>query len=38
MGEAGRKRVMEEYSVDVTFPKMAAALDTLFGKGFSKGY
>lgn len=37
MGEAGRKRVMENYSVDVTFPKMAAALDTLFEKESSKG-
>jgi glycosyltransferase involved in cell wall biosynthesis len=36
MGEAGRKRVIEGYSVDVTFPKMAATLDTLFGKGFSR--
>jgi glycosyltransferase involved in cell wall biosynthesis len=30
MGEAGRKRVMERYSVDVTYSKMARALESLF--------
>jgi glycosyltransferase involved in cell wall biosynthesis len=30
MGEAGRKRVKEQYSVDVTYSKMARALDSLF--------
>ncbi len=30
MGEAGRKRVMEKYSVDVTYAKMAATLKSLF--------
>jgi glycosyltransferase involved in cell wall biosynthesis len=30
MGEAGRKRVMEQYSVDITYSKMAKALDSLF--------
>lgn len=35
MGEAGRKRVIERYSVDVTYRKMAQALDTLLGNGSS---
>ena len=30
MGEAGRKRVLERYSVDVTYQRMARALDSLF--------
>jgi glycosyltransferase involved in cell wall biosynthesis len=30
MGDAGRKRVMEYYSVDVTFSRMLNALDSLF--------
>jgi len=32
MGEAGRKRVMEQYSVEATYPKMARALDSLLWK------
>ncbi|HDZ23695.1 MAG TPA: glycosyltransferase family 1 protein [Desulfobacteraceae bacterium] len=32
MGEAGRKRVMGQYSVEATYPKMARALDSLFRK------
>jgi glycosyltransferase involved in cell wall biosynthesis len=32
MGEAGRKRVIEHYSVGVTYPKMVQALDTLLKK------
>jgi len=35
MGEAGRRQVIERYSVDVTYRKMAQALDTLFGSRFS---
>ena len=35
MGKAGRKRVIERYSVDVTYRKMAQALDTVFGNGSS---
>jgi hypothetical protein len=31
MGDAGRQRVMERYSVSATFDKMLASLETLTG-------